>query len=46
MVTRDDFEGLEATVSYDGYDAARDVLAGAIWGGALADANAVVAVEL
>ena len=46
LVTRDDFQGMEATVSYDGYADARDVLAGAIWGGALADAHAVVAVEL
>ena len=45
LVTRDDFEGFEMSVSYDRFDDANDKNFGAIWGGALGDSHAVVSVE-
>ena len=45
FVTRNDFEGFELTVSHDNFDDANDTMLGGIWGGALGDSHAVVAVE-
>ena len=45
FVTREDFEGFELTVSHDNFDDANDTMLGGIWGGALGDSHAVVAVE-
>ncbi len=45
FVTRDDFEGLEVSASHDDFDGAGDTTFGAIWGGKIGPAHAVVSVE-
>ena len=45
FVTRDGFAGFEVTGSYDHFAHAGDANLGAIWGGALGSAHAVVSVE-
>ena len=45
FVTRDEFAGFEVTGSYDHFAHAGDSNLGAIWGGALGSAHAVVSVE-
>ena len=45
FVTRDDFEGLEVIGSYDSFDGASDMMAGAIWGGTFGGSDLVVSVE-
>ncbi len=45
FVTRDDFEGLEVMGSYDSFESASDLMAGAIWGGTIGGSDLVVSVE-
>ncbi len=45
FVTRDEFAGFEVTGSYDHFAQAGDSNLGAIWGGALGNAHAVLSVE-
>ena len=46
FVTRSDFEGLEVATSHEYYADAGDTYAGAIWGGSVAGAHAVLAAEM
>ena len=45
FVTRDDFEGLEVSVSHDYFESAGDTTFGAIWGGRIGAARAVFSAE-
>ncbi len=45
FITRSDFEGFEADVSYDYFNAAGDMMLGGIWGGKVGSSNLVVSLE-
>ena len=45
FITRSNFEGFEADVSYDYFNSAGDMMLGGIWGGKIGESNLVVSLE-